>query len=88
MSLGLSQRLSLGLRLGRLALTLLPTAAERGVIYVAGHGFYAGNPEVNHMRLNFSFPSDDAIRKGIPILGSVLEETELQRPLEVPAPRA
>ncbi len=53
---------------------LLPRAAEKGVIYVAGHGFYAGNPEVNHMRLNFSFPSDASIRKGIGILGEVLRE--------------
>lgn len=67
---------------------LLPIAAERGVIYVAGHGFYAGNPETNHMRLNFSFPSDDAIRKGIPILGSVLRDAEHEKPLEASAPRA
>ncbi len=53
---------------------LLPRAAQKRVIYVAGHGFYAGNPEVNHMRLNFSFPSDDNIRKGIGILGEVLRE--------------
>ncbi len=53
---------------------LLPRAAQKGVIYVAGHGFYAGNPEVNHMRLNFSFPSDENIRKGITILGEVLRE--------------
>ncbi len=53
---------------------LLPRAAEKGVIYVAGHGFYAGEPEVNHMRLNFSYPSDANIRKGIGILGEVLRE--------------
>jgi len=53
---------------------LLPRAAQRRVIYVPGHGFYAGNPEVNHMRLNFSFPSDANIRKGIPVLGEILRE--------------
>lgn len=53
---------------------LLPRAAEKRVVYVAGHGFYAGQPEVNHMRLNFSYPSDDNIRKGIGILGEVLRE--------------
>jgi 2-aminoadipate transaminase len=53
---------------------LLPRAAAKGVVYVAGHGFYAGHPEVNHMRLNFSFPSDQNIRKGIGILGEVLKE--------------
>ena len=53
---------------------LLPRAAQKGVIYVAGHGFYAGQPEINHMRLNFSFPSDENIRKGIAVLGDVLKE--------------
>ena len=64
---------------------LLPKAAARGVVYVAGHAFYAGVPEVNHMRLNFSYSSDEAIRKGIPILGSVLRgepgESRLEEPL-------
>ncbi len=63
---------------------LLPKAASRGVIYVPGHGFYAGAPETNHMRLNFSFSSDDAIRKGIPILGSVLRGEETEARLEEP----
>ena len=64
---------------------LLPRAAAKGVIYVPGHGFYAGQPEVNHMRLNFSYSSDAAIGKGIPILGSVLRgegtESRLEEPL-------
>ena len=64
---------------------LLPTAAARGVVYVAGHAFYAGAPEINHMRLNFSYSSDEAIRKGIPILGSVLRgegsESRLEEPI-------
>ncbi len=63
---------------------LLPKAASRGVIYVPGHGFYAGRPEVNHMRLNFSFSSDEAIRKGIPILGSVLRGEGMESRLEEP----
>jgi len=63
---------------------LLPRAAQKGVIYVPGHGFYAGHPEVNHMRLNFSYPSDEAIRKGIPILGSVLRGAEGETRLEEP----
>ena len=53
---------------------LLPTAAERGVVYVAGHGFFAGKPEVNHMRLNYSFPNIPDIRRGIATLGDVLAE--------------
>lgn len=63
---------------------LLPKAAARGVIYIPGHGFFAGTPRVNHMRLNFSFPSDANIRKGIPILGSVLAEQTGGRKLEAP----
>ncbi len=67
---------------------LLPKAAAHGVIYIPGHGFFAGKPRTNHMRLNFSFPSDASIRKGIPILGSVLEEQAGGRRIEVPAPPA
>ena len=67
---------------------LLPKAAQRGVVYIPGHGFFAGTPRVNHMRLNFSFPSDSNIRKGIPILGSVLEEQTGGRRIEVPLPPA
>ncbi len=63
---------------------LLPRAAHKGVIYVAGHGFYAGQPEVNHMRLNFSFPSDENIRKGIGILGDVLKEEKGEPQLVAP----
>jgi 2-aminoadipate transaminase len=63
---------------------LLPRAARKGVIYVAGHGFYAGTPEVNHMRLNFSYPGDENIRKGIGILGEVLREERRAPPLLAP----
>ncbi len=63
---------------------LLPRAAQKGVIYVAGHGFYAGTPEVNHMRLNFSFPSDANIRKGIGVLGEILREEKGRPPLLAP----
>ena len=63
---------------------LLPRAAKRGVVYVAGHGFYAGNPEINHMRLNFSYPSDASIRKGIGIIGEVLQEEKGTPQLLVP----
>ena len=63
---------------------LLPKAAARGVVYIPGHGFYAGQPQTNHMRLNFSFPSDANIRKGIPILGSVLAEREPPRHVVAP----
>ena len=53
---------------------LLPRAASKGVVYVPGHSFYAGTPERNHMRLNFSFPSDGQIRKAVALLGDTLKE--------------
>jgi len=67
---------------------LLPKAAERGVIYVPGHGFFAGRPRVNHMRLNFSFPSEEDIRTGIATLGAVLEKEGVGRKAPVPMPKA
>jgi len=65
---------------------LLPKAAAKGVIYVPGHGFFAGRPERNHMRLNYSFSSELDIKRGIDILASVLQE-EIERP-ESPTPPA
>ncbi len=63
---------------------LLPKAAAKGVIYVPGHGFFAGRPEANHMRMNYSFPNELDIKRGIHILASVLQE-EIERP-ESPTP--
>ena len=67
---------------------ILPKAAERGVVYVPGHGFFAGPPKTNHMRLNFSYPSEDDIRRGIVILGQVLAEEAKPRDLAVAAERS
>lgn len=66
---------------------LLPKAAEQGVVYVPGHGFFAGRPKVNHMRLNFSYPSDDDIRKGIATLGQVLAKEGVDRKAPIPMPK-
>jgi 2-aminoadipate transaminase len=54
---------------------ILPAAAAQRVVYVPGHGFFAESPESNHMRLNYSFPSEADIEKGIGILGSLLDRT-------------
>ena len=67
---------------------ILPKAAERGVVYVPGHGFFAGPPKTNHMRLNFSYPSEDDIRRGIVFLGQVLAEEAKPRDLAVAAERS
>src|SRR3990172_141648 len=53
--------------------SILPAAAAQRVVYVPGHGFFAGTPEPNHMRLNYSFPSEPDIEKGIGILGALLD---------------
>ena len=62
---------------------LLPRAAERGVVFVPGHGFFPGPPEANHMRLNYSYPSEADIPRAIEALGGVL--TEATGPMAAPA---
>ncbi len=58
------------------AVDLLPRAVEEGkVAYVPGKSFFA-DPDVgwNTLRLNFSYPADDAIENGIRNLGDVLSD--------------
>ncbi|MEW9490988.1 MAG: PLP-dependent aminotransferase family protein [Candidatus Aramenus sulfurataquae] len=55
-------------------LGLLPRALERGVAYVPGSSFYYDYSGRNTMRINFSFPTEEQIRKGIEILGQLLKE--------------
>jgi len=51
---------------------LLPKALERGVLYVPGAGFYYDSSNPNTMRLNFSYPTPEQIRKGIKVLGELV----------------
>lgn len=51
---------------------LLEKALSRGLLYVPGRGFYYDGSGVNTMRLNFSYPTEDEIRKGIKILGELV----------------
>jgi 2-aminoadipate transaminase len=53
---------------------LLPTALERGVAYVPGSSFFHDFSGKNTMRLNFSFPTKEQLKKGIQLLGSLLKE--------------
>ncbi|MCI2415074.1 MAG: PLP-dependent aminotransferase family protein [Candidatus Aramenus sp.] len=55
-------------------LSLLPRALERGVAYVPGSSFFYDYSGRNTMRINFSFPTEEQIRKGIEILGQLLKE--------------
>ncbi|PKM50301.1 MAG: PLP-dependent aminotransferase family protein [Firmicutes bacterium HGW-Firmicutes-7] len=54
---------------------LLMKAIEAGVAYVPGETFYSGKQGQNFIRLNFSFPSCDDIKKGIKILMKVILDT-------------
>lgn len=49
---------------------------EEGVAYVPGQPFYADGSGRNTMRLNFSFPSESAIRDGITRLARLLRHHE------------
>ncbi len=71
------------LPLGVNAVELLPKAVEQGnVAYVPGKSFFP-DPDVgfNTLRLNFSFPGDEAIRGGIEQLGGVLTDAVEQAKL-------
>jgi 2-aminoadipate transaminase len=51
---------------------MLPKAVEAGVVYVPGAPFFVDESGTNTMRLNFSYPSVNDIRKGIEILGTLV----------------
>jgi len=53
---------------------LLIQAIERGVAYVPGKSFFHDYSGIDTMRLNFTYPSIEQIRKGIEILGSLIRE--------------
>lgn len=59
---------------------LLPKAVEAGVVYVPGAPFFVDESGTNTMRLNFSYPSVNDIRRGIEILGTLV-----RRELALPA---
>lgn len=54
---------------------LLSEAVSRGVAYVPGAPFYASNPKLNSMRLNFTHATPDKIEKGMNILIDLLKHT-------------
>ncbi|MGC9106020.1 MAG: PLP-dependent aminotransferase family protein [Thermoprotei archaeon] len=53
---------------------LLEEAMKRGVAYVPGSSFYYDYSGRNTMRLNFSFPKKEELRRGVEILGQLLRE--------------
>lgn len=51
---------------------LLERAVERGIFFVPGSGFYYDGSGTNTMRLNFTYPSEHEIEKGIRVLGELV----------------
>ena len=54
---------------------LQKNAEKRGVLFVPGHLFFPyGTGGEQYIRLNFSFASEDEIKRGIPLLIEAVEE--------------
>jgi 2-aminoadipate transaminase len=51
---------------------LLPEAVERGMAFVPGAPFFAGEPETNTLRLSYVTVSPEQIRKGIAALAAAI----------------
>ncbi|MCM3762828.1 PLP-dependent aminotransferase family protein [Alkalihalobacillus oceani] len=65
--------------------TLLNTAVEKGVAYVPGEPFYAGKPEKNTMRLNYTHSTPEKIEQGMSLLVELLaDQAKLKnQPVEI-----
>lgn len=53
---------------------MLEKSMAKGVAYVPGSSFYYDYSGKNTMRLNFSYPSKEQLRKGVETLGKVIKE--------------
>ena len=49
-------------------------AIKYKVAFVPGDAFYGENPEYNHMRINFSYPSKEQLREGVRRLAMCVEK--------------
>jgi 2-aminoadipate transaminase len=56
------------------ALTLLPKAVERGVAFVPGAPFYAGEPDARTLRLSFVTSTTSQIASGIATLAATIRD--------------
>ena len=52
----------------------MTAAAQKGVAVCPGDPFYEEDRDVRTMRINYSNSSDEAIEKGIKILGDTIKE--------------
>jgi 2-aminoadipate transaminase len=62
------------LPMGMDAIALLPKAVERGVAFVPGSAFYAGEPDARTLRLSFVTATVDQIATGVALLAAAIRE--------------
>ncbi|ARD85616.1 PLP-dependent aminotransferase family protein [Ferroplasma acidiphilum] len=56
------------------ALKMLKRAINNKIAYVTGSAFYHNNPEMNTMRLNFTYSSDEDLKEGVKRLAKTIKE--------------
>ena len=56
------------------AMALLPKAIERGMAFVPGEPFFAGEPQKNTLRLSFVTVDPKRIEQGVEVLGRCIKE--------------
>jgi len=61
---------------GMNAVNLLPHAVDKGVAFVPGAPFYAGNADERSMRLSFVTPSVEEIHRGVAALAAAIKEQQ------------
>lgn len=61
---------------GMNAVDLLPHAVDKGVAFVPGAPFYAGEPDTRSMRLSFVTPSVEEIHRGVAALAAAIKEQQ------------
>jgi 2-aminoadipate transaminase len=64
------------LPVGMNAVDLLPHAVDKGVAFVPGAPFYAGEPDARSMRLSFVTPSVEEIHRGVAALAAAIKEQQ------------
>ncbi len=53
---------------------MLKRAIDNKIAYITGSAFYQNNPEINTMRLNFTYSSDSDIQEGVKRLAKTIKE--------------
>lgn len=60
-------------------MALLHAALARGLVFMPGDTFFAGEPEYSALRLNFSHSSPDDIYRGVAILADLLNTIQVRQ---------